>query len=93
MPGAPHNQLLIVEFTRAVRGGTCTLRDLCAVMFRPGLSFAEINAIHVPDAFNLTVLCPGHHMPINVLGQDGQPSIGFGGHLWFIHCQVRQPIG
>lgn len=27
-------------------------------------------------------------MPLNILGQDGQPSIGEGGHLWFVGCQV-----
>lgn len=27
-------------------------------------------------------------MPLNILGMDGQPSIGEGGHIWFVDCQV-----
>eukprot|EP00892_Ulva_mutabilis_P012786 jgi/Ulvmu1/9880/UM057_0035.1 len=27
-------------------------------------------------------------MPLNVLGLDAQPSIGEGGHVWFVDCQV-----
>eukprot|EP00892_Ulva_mutabilis_P012784 jgi/Ulvmu1/9879/UM057_0034.1 len=61
---------------------------ICVDARRPGLSFGEIPALRVPDGFNLTVTCPGHQMPLNILGIDGQPSIGYGGHLWLLHCQV-----
>lgn len=27
-------------------------------------------------------------MPLNILGIGGQPSVGEGGHVWFVDCQV-----
>lgn len=55
---------------------------------RPGLSFASTPSLTVPDDYNLTIQCPGLHMPLNILGQGDHPTIGKRSHVYFIDCQV-----
>eukprot|EP00892_Ulva_mutabilis_P008546 jgi/Ulvmu1/6063/UM027_0041.1 len=61
---------------------------VCIDRDRPGLSFASTPSLAVPDSYNLTIICPGLHMPLNILGDGGHPTIGHRGHVYFVNCQV-----